>query len=208
MELDITKLPTYWITIESAVERHDKMNSMFETLGFENTIQLNGSLMNKEGKSFMEIQKEKGHLVAECHAKALVNSGPILVLEDDVWYTDDFDPIVEYKEDTDAIYLGTSVWGMVNGVSTGGGTRFQKLNESTVKPLNMLGVHSVLYISDDYKNKTMENMLGAKNNGMIMDEPVAIDMQNHNIICYSRPRFYQQDGHNDYVTTIPLEVSA
>ena len=53
----------------------------------------------------------------------------------------------------------------------------------------------------------MENMLGAKDMNMIMDEAVAIDMQNHNILCYSRPRFYQQDGHNDVVTTIPLEAS-
>ena len=180
------------------------MESLFSILGFENTIRIDGKMMDKSNKSFMEIQKEKGHLVAESHAEALSNEGPLLILEDDVWYTSNFHPIVEVPDETDAVYLGTSVWGMVNGVSTGGGTTFDVIDSDFVKPMNMLGVHSVLYLSEEYKKKTIENMLGAKVKGFIMDEPVAMDMKNHNILCYSHPRFYQKDGHNDRVTQMPL----
>ena len=208
MEVDIREIPTYWITIETAEDRHERMLSMFETLGFKNTIQLNGEMMDKSNKTFMEVQREKGHLVAKCHSEALKNSGPILVLEDDVWYTDKFDPIVTYKENTDAVYLGTSVWGMVDGISTGGGTKFDVISDEFVKPHNMLGVHSVLYLSESYKKITSDNMLGAKDKNMIMDETVAIDMKNHNILCYTYPRFYQKDGHNDIVTTIPLKAQS
>lgn len=207
MKIDIRKIPVYWITVEVAKDRHQRMNDLFSILNIENTIQLNGEVMEKKDKSFMEIQKEKGHLVAETHAKALSQPGPLLILEDDVWYTKDFHPIVDVPDDTDAVYMGTSVWGMVNGVSTGGGTTFDIVDEQFVKPMNMLGVHSVLYLSEEYKKKSIENMLGAKENGYIMDEPVAMDMVNHNILCYSYPRFYQRDGHNDQVTSIPLRVN-
>ena len=116
MEVDIRNIPVYWITIESATDRHERMKTIFDKFGFTNTIQINGKLADKKGKSFMEIQQDKSHLVAETHAKALVNDGPLLVLEDDVWFTDDFDPIVDVPDDTEAVYLGTSVWGMRNGV--------------------------------------------------------------------------------------------
>lgn len=204
MKVDIREIPTYWITVEVATDRHQRMNDLFSILNLKNTTQLNGQIMDKSGKSFMEIQKEKGHLVAETHARALSQEGPVLILEDDVWYTKDFHPFVEVPDNTDAVYMGTSVWGMVNGVSTGGGTTFDVIDDEFVKPMNMLGVHSVLYLSEEYKKKTIENMLGAKENGYIMDEPVAMDMKNHNVLCYSQPRFYQRDGHNDQVTTIPL----
>jgi len=204
VKIDIRKIPVYWITVEPAKERHLRMESLFSILGFENTIRIDGKMMDKSNKSFMEIQKEKGHLVAESHAEALSNEGPLLILEDDVWYTPNFHPMVEVPDETDAVYLGTSVWGMVNGVSTGGGTTFDVIDSDFVKPMNMLGVHSVLYLSEEYKKKTIENMLGAKDKGFIMDEPVAMDMKNHNILCYSHPRFYQKDGHNDRVTQMPL----
>ena len=208
MQIDIRKIPVYWITIEPATERHLRMKSLFDICGFENTIRINGELMDKSNKDFMEIQKEKGHLVAKAHSEALTNSGPILILEDDVWYTENFDPIVEVEEDVDAVYMGTSVWGMVDGVSTGGGTTFDVIDEDFIKPMNMLGVHSVLYLSDSYKKTTTNNMLNAKDMGLIMDEPVAMDMKNHNIMCYADPRFYQKDGHNNQVTSIPLRITA
>jgi len=204
MEIDIRNIPVYWITIESATDRHERMKTIFDKFGFNNTIQINGKLADKEGKSFMEIQQDKSHLVAETHANALVNDGPLLVLEDDVWFTDDFDPIVSVPDDTEAVYLGTSVWGMRNGVSQGGGTQFLPIDETFVKPYGMLGVHSILYLSESYKKKAMNLMLDAKAQGMFMDEPVALNMEHENILCYAYPRFYQRDGHNDRVTKTPL----
>lgn len=206
MEIDITKIPVYWITIETATDRHERMQQIFQKFNFKNTIQINGELVEKNEKTFMQIQQEKSHLVAEAHSKALLNSGPILILEDDVWYTENFNPIVNVPDDTDAVYLGTSIWGMKDGISQGGGTRFRPINEDFVKPYGMLGVHSILYLSESYKKKTIDLMLSAKENGMFMDEPIAINMENENILCYSYPRFYQKDGHNDRVTSIPLVI--
>ena len=55
MEIDIRNIPVYWITIESATDRHERMQKIFSKFGFTNTIQINGKLANKEGKSLSKM---------------------------------------------------------------------------------------------------------------------------------------------------------
>ena len=129
---------------------------------------------------------------------------PVLILEDDCWFTNGFDPIIEVPEGADAIYLGTSVYGMVGRTSTPNGTKIEPFNNRFDKPLNMLGIHAVLYLTEEYKKRTIENLLSARELDMYCDEPVAIDMQNHNVYSCAFPMLYQADGHNDQVTTTPL----
>ena len=194
-----------WITVELAKERHHRMSVLFDTFGFSNTNQINGRLVDKSNKTFIEIQKLKSHAVAETHEQALGQKGEVLILEDDVWFTEAMVPIINnIPSDADAVYLGTSVYGMVNGISTPNGNEYKKIDDNWDKPLNMLGIHAVLYLTESYKQKAIENLLGAKDNGMYCDEPIAIDMKNHNVYSCVVPMLYQNDGHNNNVTRIPL----
>ena len=205
MEIDIRKdVRVDWITIESATDRHNRMNKLFDTFGFRNTNQINGEIVDKENKEFLEVQQEKNHKVADSHILSLQQPGQVLILEDDCWFTNGFDPIIEVPEDADAIYLGTSVYGMVGRTSTPNGTKIEPFNNKLDKPLNMLGIHAVLYLTEEYKKRTIENLLSARELNMYCDEPVAIDMQNHNVYSCAFPMLYQADGHNDQVTTTPL----
>jgi len=207
MVLDIRKdVRVDWITIESATDRHLKMNKLFDTLGFDNTNQINGEIVNKENKEFLEVQQEKNHKVADSHILSLQKPGKVLILEDDCWFTNVFDPIIDVPDDADAIYLGTSVYGMVGTTSTPNGTKTIPVNEKFDKPLNMLGIHAILYLTESYKQNTIENLLSAREKGMYCDEPVAIDMVNHNVYSCVFPMLYQNDGHNNQVTTTPLRT--
>ncbi len=205
MVLDIRKdVRVDWITIESATDRHTRMNKLFDILGFGNTNQINGEIVDKENKQFLEVQQEKNHKVADSHILSLQKPGKVLILEDDCWFTNTFDPILVVPDDADAIYLGTSVYGMTGLGSTPNGTKIIPVNERLDKPLNMLGIHAVLYLTESYKQKTIENLLSAREKQMYCDEPVAIDMANHNVYSCVYPMLYQKDGHNDQVTTVPL----
>jgi hypothetical protein len=205
MDLDIRKdVRVDWITIESATERHSHMNKLFDTLGFQNTNQINGEIIDKENKEFLVIQQEKSDKVADSHILSLQKTGPVLILEDDCWFTSAFDPIIEVPDGADAIYLGTSVYGMVGRTSTPNGTKIVSVDDRYDKPMNMLGIHAVLYLTEEYKKRTIENLLNSRELGMYCDETVAIDMANHNIYSCVLPMLYQKDGHNDQVTTTPL----
>ncbi|MEM9694309.1 MAG: hypothetical protein AAGA56_17290 [Myxococcota bacterium] len=202
-----TDVPTDWITVAAAEERHQRMGELFRQLGFVQTRQVNGVLIDKRGKPFMQIQREKSHEVAVSHVEALRRPGPILILEDDVWPTAAFAPVLQdIPDDADAVYLGSSIYGMVDGVSTEGGTRFEAVDPQWDRPLNMLGIHAVLYLTERYKRATVANLLAARDRGMYCDEPVAIEMRNHRVYATARPMLYQRDGHNDQVTSMPLRM--
>lgn len=198
--LDLRKLPVYWITIEPNKDRHERMESLFSTLGFENTIQLNGELIDKANKSHMDIQYEKTHKVSDTHVMALQNEGPLIILEDDVWFTEDWNPLVTVEDELDALYLGFSNWGMKDGVDGLNKTELEPKREGYFKPKGMLGIHAVLYLSEEYKNSTIENFQIAKMNGLYCDIPVAEDLENHNVLSLYPPILYQRDGRNDEVT--------
>lgn len=207
MIIDITKIPVFLITIENAKERHDKLNKIFNSIGFKNVEHINGKILNKTNLSFMEIQKRKSALVADAHIEALTKvKPPFLILEDDINITQYFKPKVEIPDDGDCLYLGSSVWGMVNGLSTGYGTTGTKINDVVCRTHNMLGIHSIVYITETYVNATILNLKNCNSKDKFCDECIAEDMQNHKIYCTNYPYFYQNDGHNELVTSTPLGV--
>jgi hypothetical protein len=207
MIIDITKIPVLLITIESAKERHDKLNVIFNSIGFNNVEYINGKILDKTNLSFMEIQKKKSALVADAHIEALTKvKPPFLILEDDINITGFFKPQIEVPDDADCLYIGSSVWGMVNGVSTGYGTTGTKVNDVVCRTHNMLGIHSIVYITKDYIDATISNLKNCNDKEKFCDECIAEEMINYKTYCVNYPYFYQNDGHNDLVTTTPLGV--
>lgn len=205
MLIDLLNIPVFLITIESAKERHQKLNLIFDKHKIKNVVNINGEILDKTNMDFMQIQRQKSSLVAKAHIEALKKlKPPFLILEDDIDITESFQPIVDVPDDADCLYIGSSVWGMVNGVSTGGGTRGKKINSSICKVENMLGIHSIVYITEKYVNQTIKNLEKCILANQFCDECIAMDMLNNNVYCTSFPYFYQNDGHNEMVTGIPM----
>lgn len=207
MIINLEQIPIFLITIESAKERHSFLNGIFNDVGLKNVVHINGKLLNKTNLSFIEIQQKKSSLVAEAHIEALSKvEPPFLILEDDIDITHAFKTKIEIPDDTDAYYLGSSVWGMQNGVSMANGTKGTKINRQYSLVNSMLGIHSILYVSKKYVDATIKNLQNCININRYCDECIAEDMANHKIYCNNYPFFYQKDGHNDFVTSIPMEL--
>lgn len=205
-KIDITKIPVLWITIESAKDRHEKMQSIFSKFGFQNTHQINGEILNKNGLSFVEIQTRKSALVADAHIKALqMFEPPFLILEDDVGVLDSyFKKEIDIPQDADCIYLGSSVWGMNNGQSVQWGTKKTPFNKTYCLVRDMLGIHSIVYTSNAYIEATVKNLKHCNSIGQYCDECIATDMKNHKVYCANYPMFFQDDGRNNLVTSMPM----
>jgi hypothetical protein len=207
MLINLNKIPVMLITIESAKERHNNLNKLFDSIGFTNVEHINGKILDKTNLSFQEIQIQKSSLVAEAHIEALKKyEPPFLILEDDIDVTPAFNSSIELPDDADAYYLGSSIWGMLNGVSMASGTRGIKITKTASLIQGMLGIHSILYITKNYVNKTIENLEKCIQINRYCDECIAEDLVNNKIYCHNYPMFYQKDGHNDVVTSIPMEV--
>jgi hypothetical protein len=195
-----------WITIESAKDRHEKMGKIFSQLGLANTHQINGEILDKTGLSFIEIQKRKSALVANAHIKAMqMFAPPFIILEDDVGVIEDnFKSDIEIPADADCVYLGSSVWGMNEGQSVCWGTKKQTIDANYCKVEDMLGIHAILYLNQDYVQHTIQNLLKCNRLEQYCDECIALDMKNHNVYCTNYPMFFQDDGRNNLVTSMPM----
>lgn len=206
MEIDLTKIPVIWITIDSAIERHKKMKDIFTSLGFSNTHQINGEILDKTSLSFIEVQKKKSALVADAHIKALqMFQPPFLVLEDDVGVIDaNFKRVIDVPSEADCVYLGSSVWGMNEGKSVCWGTKKRNVSEQYCIVEDMLGIHAILYLTSNYVERTVKNLSDCNSKGQYCDECVAMDMKNNNVYCTNYPMFFQDDGRNNLVTSMPM----
>lgn len=115
---------------------------------------------------------------------------PVLILEDDLAYTNQC--IFEIPPDTDAFYLGLSecaahpVFPHTFGVS-----QFQYVTSNTVRVMNMLSAHAVLYKTRRYKEAVIEAMNSALSTGIVNDIQLARLQPAFNIYAGVKPMFYQ-----------------
>jgi len=196
LKVDLREVSTYWATIEKNVDRHAKMKSMFEEIGLTSSTQINGPIANPYTVG-----------IAETHITGIQGQLPILMLEDDCAVTSHWKPVIEVPEGTDAVYLGTSWYGMLRGKSQYRGCISSVYDESYIRPYNMLGMHAVLYLSDRYRNTVISLLEEFKKNpgSSGCDECVASIMKYYNILAVKNPFFYQDDGHSNEETLRPLE---
>tara|TARA_R110000824_G_scaffold105222_4_gene249047 strand:- start:387 stop:992 length:606 start_codon:yes stop_codon:yes gene_type:complete len=200
--MDIRKdIRVDWITTNTFKDRHERMEKLFKTHGFENTNKIVGVKVDSSKVGDVE----RCYQIGKTHAESLRVEGKVLILEDDVEISEHFNPIIkEIPENADALYLGTSSAGMIENKPTGQGTKFERINELWDKPLNMLGLHAIIYLSEEYKKETIKNLLRGKSLNLQCDIPVALDMKNYNIYSCVYPMFYQRPYKKSTLTPLRL----
>lgn len=134
---------------------------------------------------------------------------PALILEDDCCITNDFKSIIDVPDNSDAIYLGTSMWGVKNGESKLYNFELEKYNSSFFKLNCMTSFHSVLFLTDRYLKCLIEigkiYPIVCKPDGMGIDYYTAQEQHKYNIYGISRPFFYQTGEFTKTVTMPSLE---
>jgi hypothetical protein len=142
--LDITKIPAVYINLEKHKKKNDSMYNLLSSVGFETIERIEGVLDTENS-------------VAGCskaHHKALSSfKTPFVLFEDDcVLFEQNKVTQIEIPDDADALYLGISSWGRMNG-HNGFYLQYDEFQEhpNLVRIYNMLGGHSVIYLTEDYR---------------------------------------------------------
>jgi hypothetical protein len=158
--------------------------------------------------------------VARGHLQALQSMPlPCLLLEDDARVVPDSHGLprdldanfpFHVPEGADAIYLGTSLHGRLNGYSMYQSVVGKKTSvEDLLAINNMLSMHAIVYLTERYKTHTIDLLqkhIASPSGGV--DDPIADAMGKFNVYALRRPYFYQHDGHSDEATTTPIPVAA
>ena len=153
LEIDIRKIPVFWINLDADVVRREAMLAFFAENKFENVTRVPGVIAHKRDADVSKLTGQSAAAVA-AFDKAPVSN--FIVLEDDCVPVQGFSPVVSMPEDTDAFYLGISQAGArvadcANNYHLGLGIVQAVPVTSTVSKItNMLSSHAVYYGSSRY----------------------------------------------------------
>lgn len=190
MRLKITDLPVLYINLEKDIQRRRTLERKLAEKGFGNVIRIEG---------VRTTPKVKG--VAEAHIRAMEEvlriDGPVLVLEDDVMFFEDYDSI-EIPDDTDAFYLGISSWGLGRQ-----GAGVKKIcverteSHDVYRLLNMLSAHAIVYFNKDYVRFLIKSAKFFRSIATNQDKGRAETMKYWNVYGVRKPMFIQSGRYID-----------
>jgi GR25 family glycosyltransferase involved in LPS biosynthesis len=139
---------------------------------------------------------------------------PVIIFEDDANITEHYKNKIDVPDDADAIWLGTSIYGLVNNwesMSLRDGiylTQPQKTGEynNFYKVENMLSLHAVVFITNKYKQSMFNYLEYLINKQTAPDIITAETMKYFNIYACKKPMFFQDDNaHNSSPTLTALD---
>lgn len=140
--INLTEIPAIYINLKKHKQKNENMYNMLTKIGFKNIKRVEGVL-------------DDNNSVAGCskaHHKVLSSfSTPFILFEDDCVFCGQYDQLkIKVPEDIDALYLGVSSWGRMNG-HNGPYLQYDKSSDNLLKIYNMLGGHAIAYLSEEYK---------------------------------------------------------
>ena len=140
MNLDLREIPVIYINLDRDVEKKEKIEKKnLKSLGFKTVIRSPGHLHPTGHRAGCSMKQ---------HNALKELDPPFIILEDDATPSN-FIPEIEVPDDADAVYLGVSSWGRMNGHS-GPYVQYDEVDNGLLKVYNMLGTHAILYLNKEY----------------------------------------------------------
>lgn len=180
------------MNLQQHVEKNQNMQNILEECEFKNIIRVEGVA-------------RPDNPVAGCssaHYKGLCEIDPPFILFEDDCVIKNFCANIEVPDDADAVYLGISSWGRMNGHS-GPYVQYEKIQDNLYRTYNMLGGHAVLYLSEDYVRICQRIAYHA---GYVIEGYQDIGFAEiqrwFNVYAFDDPFFYQTSGYHGTVNTL------
>jgi GR25 family glycosyltransferase involved in LPS biosynthesis len=195
MKIDIRDVPVYFINLDKDIDKRKSTESVLNKIGFKTITRIAGTVNENSAL---------GCTLAHYNAlKIAINecNSPFLVVEDDI-VLNNKKTIFNIPENSDAIYLGLSMWGVYNGT---GHVQISadKHDESFYKLHNMLSTHAVMYTNKDYVRLLLKCYEFSIKTKEPLDKANAELMKYFEVYGLSNPVFYQE-GINERWTNFTL----
>jgi len=149
MIIDLREIPVVWINLDSAKKNAETMQERFNKFGFKNTHRKPGLIIPPPPNTDKSIAQFRG--CGQSHIDILDDtnySTPLLILEDDVEFCDNFNPVIEVPDNADGIYLGISHGNIYYQTA--------QYNENYLRINGILAAHAILYITPKYRQAMSE----------------------------------------------------
>ena len=191
MQIDLKQIPTFFINLPQHIEKRNKIETMLSNLNIETFCRLEGSIYPEN--PIAGCSRAHYHSIEP-------DKVPFLLLEDDAFLLENrwSDGIIEVPDNADAIYLGTSTWGRMNG-HNGEYIQYDTVAEfpGLLRVYNMLATHSILYLNREYAGMIKRV---AYHTGYVIenynDVAFAEVQRFFNVYAFDEPIFAQKSNEN------------
>jgi GR25 family glycosyltransferase involved in LPS biosynthesis len=195
MQIDIRDVPIYFINLDKDIEKRNSTENVLSNVGFKKINRIAG-----------EVSENKILGCTLAHCKALEKAidecdGPFLIVEDDIVLKNK-NTIFNIPDNSDAIYLGLSMWGIYNGTGYLQ-TSVEKHDNDFHRLYNMLATHAIMYTNKEYAKLILKCYNFSIKTKHPLDLVNAELMKYFDVYALSDPMFYQE-GVNDRWTNFTL----
>lgn len=199
LKIKITDIPIIYINLKQDTRKKNQIESMLSEKNFKN-------IYRSEGVEIKDKPRQVG--IALAFKKAFEKAFSItkeedyfIVFEDDVVPRNCFTEEIELPNDFEAVYLGTSKWGIIrdkegNYVKSGPHIQGSIINKDLMRIYNMLSGHAILYKKSEYVKKIYTLMNEAVKTQTYQDIEFAKTMKNYKVYAFMNPLFYQTSSEN------------
>lgn len=197
MIIQLSQLPATYLTCCKTIEtRRAPLIAALHQASINSPTEINGRITEPYSVG-----------VAEGHIKALIKCRPpFVIFEDDARILRVPTPTTFIvPENADALYLGTSSYARWKGATHQGLVATSEIGSDYFRVYNMLGLHAIVYISQQYVEHVTDRLLSyIANPRGACDDVVADSMHEFNVLCLKKPIFYQDDGKANVCTSESL----
>jgi len=189
-DIDLTKIKSYVINVDSATKRFEECKRILD--------RLNISFERYSANTTPSPPNPYGSHMVGCslsHLELLEKIEPgTIIFEDDIAPTRYFTSKISVPEDTDALYLGVSVYGVPVASDLGypGAVIATQETQHLKRIYNMCSTHAILYLSKKYIDAVKESISGHLFRGVTCDVAIAHIQNDFKVLTPNNPLFYQR----------------
>lgn len=190
MQIDITKIPTFYINLDEKRERRKKMDNLLKNHGFTEFDRFAGKRAGRRVGCSMSHAALLQHIIKN-------NIYPSLILEDDL-SAYNFRKIIEVPDDADAMYLGFSKYGWNHNQDEPfpKSLKVTELKDDYHRVYNMLSRHAIIHFNPEYDKECVDIMhkfIADPDTYKAGDVSIAKIHPQYKIYSLNEPVFYQDD---------------
>lgn len=190
MEIDITQIPTYIISLKTANDRRIKMANLMSFLNIKSWSFFDAIDVTNKFPYWIGCGLSHRELLATAEY-------PCIIYEDDILPTEWYKKNIKLPNNS-ICYLGISKWGIKHGFSEVNGVEFNKTSVvGTLQVKHMVSAHAVYYpnkqVASIFANGITKQLF---ENLKPMDEWFAKMQTEMNVYCLQQPIFYQDCDKN------------
>jgi hypothetical protein len=190
MKINLTTIPTFYLNLDSKVERNESITEVLSSIGINNAVRISGVVI--DGEPTKSYSQSYANII---DAGIQNNVFPFAILEDDIRLMPNYSANIEVPDDAACVFTG-----LIAGYRD---MKISKVNgfKNVYRTLDPAWGHATVYIDREYAIKARDIALGLVQDivpdgrQIVVDHAIGSLAEDYKLYAIT-PIFYQHDPSN------------